>query len=309
MRWTTKARLQSLLGALPEPLGNPLYYALQTLNGSFRAPKNRVYQQAALALAEKTAACGMALQGVTAVEVGTGRRVTLPICLWLLGVDRVHTVDLHRYLNDATTYLDLHALLEDAEFCRHPRVRPERIRALAALVASGRPRAQLFELCGLRYAAPADATRLDLPAESVDLHFSFTVFEHIPGSILVPILAEAARVLRPDGLALHLVDHSDHFSHADRSLSPVHFLQFEDTQWDRLAGNRYMFMNRLRADDYEAVYARAGHEIIHHDCQRDDQVYAALRAGAVPLAPRFAGKSPDVLASMSSWIGSRKRRT
>lgn len=178
----------------------------------------------------------------------------------------------------------------------------------ARSLASGGTRAQLFELCGLCYAAPADATRLDLPAESVHLHFSFAVFEHIPGSILVPLLAEAARVLRPVGLALHLVDHSDHFSHADRSLSPVHFLQFDDTQWDRLAGNRYMFMNRLRADDYEAIYARAGHEIVRHDCQRDDQVYAAIRTGAVPLARRFAGKSADVLAGMSSWIGSRKRR-
>lgn len=307
MRWTTKARLQSLLGALPEGVGNPLYYLLQTLNGSFREPKNRIFQQAALALAERAALCGRSLHGATAIEVGTGRRVTLPICLWLLGVGRVHTVDLHRYLNDAATSLDLRALLQDEEFCNHPRVRRERVDALTRLVASGGTRLQLFELCGLRYMAPADATRLDLPSESIDLHFSFTVFEHIPETILVPLLTEAARVLRPDGLALHLIDHSDHFSHADRSLSPVHFLQFEDTQWDRIAGNRYMFMNRLRADDYETIYAHAGHEIVHHDCQRDEQVYAALRAGTIPLARRFAGKPPDVLAGMSSWIGSIRR--
>ncbi|WP_415908464.1 methyltransferase domain-containing protein [Oleiharenicola sp. Vm1] len=308
MRWTTKARLQAFLGALPEPIGNPLYYALQTLNGSFREAKNRIYQDAALALAEKATACGVQIRGARAVEVGTGRRVTLPVCLWLMGAERIHTVDLHRYLNDHTLNLDLRALLRDEEFCGHPRVDPARVAALARLVEAGGTRDQLFALCGLHYLAPADATRLALPAASVDLHFSFTVFEHIPASILVPLLAEAARILRPDGIALHLIDHSDHFSHTDRSLSPIHFLQFDDAQWDRLAGNRYMFMNRLRADDYESLYARAGHDVIHHECHPDGQVRAALRAGNIRLAPRFADKPHDILAGMSSWIGSRKRR-
>lgn len=308
MRWTTKARLQALLGALPEPIGNPLYYALQRLNGSFRVAKNRIYQDAALAFAEKAAACGVELRDATAVEVGTGRRVTLPVCLWLMGAKRIHTVDLHRYLNDATINLDLCALLQDGEFCRHPRVDRERVAALARLVESGGTRAELFDLCGLRYLAPADATRLDLPTASIDLHLSFTVFEHIPAPILVPLLAEAARILRPDGLALHLIDHSDHFAHADRSLSPIHFLQFDDPQWDRLAGNRYMFMNRLRADDYESLYAHAGHEVVYHECLPDEQVRATLREGKIHLASRFADKPHDVLAGMSSWIGSRKRR-
>lgn len=308
MRWTTKARLQAILGALPEPIGNPLYYALQKLNGSFREPKNHIYQDAALTFAEKAAACGVALRDATVVEVGTGRRVTIPVCLWLLGAARVYTVDLHRYLNDAAINLDLRALVQDEQFFRHPRVDRKRAAELARLLAAGGTRAQLFELCGLHYLAPADATRLELPAGSVDLHFSFTVFEHIPSAVLVPLLAEAARILRQDGLALHLIDHSDHFSHADGSLSPIHFLQFEDAQWDRLAGNRYMFMNRLRADDYEALYARAGHEIVHHDCRPDERVQAALRAGTIRLAPRFARKPHDVLAGMSSWIGSRKRR-
>ena len=56
--------------------------------------------------------------------------------------------------------------------------------------------------------------------------------------------------VKPTGLLLHMVDHSDHFSHADSSLSPIHFLQFSDAQWQRYAENRYSYVNRLREDDY-----------------------------------------------------------
>ena len=84
-------------------------------------------------------------------------------------------------------------------------------------------------------------------------HISYTVFEHIPAPILSDILSEAQRVLRPSGLAIHLIDYSDHFAHSDASISAINFLQYDDAAWSRLADNPYMYMNRLRADDYPAL--------------------------------------------------------
>jgi SAM-dependent methyltransferase len=304
MRWTTKARIQALLGALPEALGNPLYYALQKLSGSFREPRNELFQNVALDFHQKLLALGQGIGGKSILEVGTGRRVTLPVCLWLMGAERVYTVDLHRYVRDSLVCRDLDALVRDQAFLGRREIVRERADALRALVGRRGSRRELFELCHIEYLAPADAAALPLPDRSIDLHLSFTVLEHIPAPVLTGIFREAARLLRPGGLAVHVIDHSDHFAHADQSLSPVHFLKFDDESWARLADNRYMYMNRLRADDYGALYRAAGHEIVYREDIRDESLRESL-AQITRLAERFAKKSEDALITMTTWVVSR----
>jgi SAM-dependent methyltransferase len=305
MHWTHKARLQNLLGALPEPAGNALYYGLQKISGSFREPRNNLFEQAALTIREKTLQAGRTVQGATFLEVGTGRRLTLPVCLWLMGAKTVHTVDLHRYLQDSIVALDLHALAQNQHFFDTAAVDSDRVKALRNLLAGSWHRSDLLRLCNINYLAPADAAALKLPAASIDIHFSYTVFEHIPAPVLVDILSEATRLLKPRGLGVHLVDHSDHFSHGDASISAVNFLQYDDATWRRLADNRYMYMNRCRADDYPALYERAGQKILEHEQMRDPDLRKELLSPSFALAGRFASKSEEVLTTTASWIVSQ----
>ena len=65
------------------------------------------------------------------------------------------------------------------------------------------------------------------------------MFEHIPSPVLKAILNEANRVLAPNGVALHHIDPSDHFSHDDAAISPINFLRFSEAQWERLTGNQF----------------------------------------------------------------------
>ena len=51
-----------------------------------------------------------------------------------------------------------------------------------------------------------------------------------------------------------MVDYSDHFSHSDQTISSINFLRYSDDEWQRYAGNRYMYMNRLRHDDVLALF-------------------------------------------------------
>jgi SAM-dependent methyltransferase len=306
MQWTTKARIQALLSRLPEALGNPVYYALQKAAGSFREPRNVLFQNAAIAFVGQLRATGRSLHGQTILEIGTGRRITLPVCLWLMGAGRIHTVDLHRYLRDSIVIRDLRALVRDRDFLDREEILRPRADALRALVEAPWRRRDLLTLCGIDYLAPADATTLPLSDRSIDLHLSYTVFEHIPGPCLHGILTESSRLLRPRGLAIHLIDHSDHFSHGDSSLSPLHFLRYDDAAWARIADNRYMYMNRLRADDYRDLYQAAGHEIVRQEDIRDE----SLREQLVPpvyLAKRFAEKTTETLVTTTSWITSRPR--
>ena len=107
---------------------------------------------------------------------------------------------------------------------------------------------------GIDYLAPADARNLPFDNDYFDAHVSYTVLEHIPRDVLRDIFIEAKRIVRPAGVILHNVDFTDHFSHSDRHISAINFLKFNECDYDRLAGNKFMYMNRLRDDDFRALW-------------------------------------------------------
>ncbi|MFM6005613.1 MAG: methyltransferase domain-containing protein, partial [Sphaerospermopsis kisseleviana] len=93
----------------------------------------------------------------------------------------------------------------------------------------------LLQFINVDYIAPGDASELSIPSNSIDFHTSYTVFEHIPPDIIKAIIKEGKRVLKSNGLFVHKIDYSDHFSHSDKSISAINFLQFSDSEWNRIA--------------------------------------------------------------------------
>jgi SAM-dependent methyltransferase len=146
------------------------------------------------------------------------------------------------------------------------------------------------------YMSPADAANLPLEAHSVDLHVSHTVLEHIPSDVLLAILAEARRILRPGGLLIHNVDPSDHFAHDDDTITRINFLQFADSEWKALAGNQFMYHNRLRAPDYVRLFEENGVRILRDERSIDERSKAALLSG-FPVDARFGSLTHDDLAT------------
>jgi SAM-dependent methyltransferase len=163
-----------------------------------------------------------------------------------------------------------------------------------------------LELCQITYISPGDAADTGLNDNSIDFHTSRAVFEHIPPSILEEIIEEGNRVVRNDGLFVHRIDYSDHFSHSDKSISSINFLQYSDSVWDRYAGNRYMYMNRLRHDDFLSILDSKGHNILLTRPDVDPRALEQLNSGALRLDERFRAKSRDVLSISGSWIVSQK---
>ena len=153
----------------------------------------------------------------------------------------------------------------------------------------------------IQYLAPADAMRLDLEAESIDYHVSFTVLEHIPAAILQGIFQEGRRLLNPEGLFVHYIDFTDHFAHSDERISSVNFLQFSDREWQDLAGNRFMFHNRLRVDDFRALFRGLGLEIISLDGKIDDGAIEVMKQ-RFTLSERFRTKDLVTNATMDGWL-------
>jgi SAM-dependent methyltransferase len=315
VRWQLKAALQKSIASLPF-ISNAVYYAVQRSVGGLRPeridPIDRM--KAGFGMVAWCEEAGLDVRGATVLEVGTGRMVDLPTALWLAGADRIITVDLNPYLS-------LRLVSEVRGYLRNnteqvasifrgpdPALFHERLKIL-----TGRELADsdLLRAMSIEYMSPADAADLPLADNSIDLHVSHTVLEHIPHDVLAAILAEARRVLRPSGLLIHNVDPSDHFSHDDASISRINFLRFSENEWDKWAGNQFMYHNRLRASDYMRLFDDAGVTILKDERQVDERSRAELEAG-FPVDQRFRGLSHEELAttfvsimgrfaSMESW--------
>jgi SAM-dependent methyltransferase len=310
VNWLLKATIQNAIAALPGPLSHRVYYAVQRRFGGLRAIAVEDKLRQGVEVAHRARVNGQPIAGASVLEVGTGRRLNLPISLWLQGAARVVTVDLNPYLREELIAEDLRQIAAErarVEALFGANLRAERLAALVALAEDfSLPR--LLATCAIDYHAPGDATALKLPDYQIDLHVSYEVLEHIPGPVLEAILREGSRVVKPDGLFVHCIDFSDHFSHSDPGINAINFLKFGPRTFRWLAGNRYMYMNRLRLDDFLALYARAVHEVVETLALPDPEIARQLDAGTIAVHADFAGKSRDTLATLSAWIASRSAR-
>jgi len=301
MNWRMKAMVQNLVDSLPPRLAYPAYYRLQRTFGGLR--KGRIDPtpnfDSVSRLVDLLAEQGHSVRGARVLEVGTGRAVHTPLAFWLCGADKVYTVDLNPYLIGEL-------VKESVDYIRENRAAVEQLfgakaqdplfqERLDRLIATPRDLQQILRLTNIEYLAPADATRIDLPDGSIDIHVSINVLEHIPGDVITAILAEARRLLRPGGLVTHYVDPSDHFSHSDSNITAINFLQFDDDAWDRLAGNRFMYHNRLRAYEVMELFERLDYTIEHTEETTDPDSLNLLNRG-FPLTQRYRGVSPSKLA-------------
>ncbi len=308
MRWTARAQLLRAMAS--GRVGYALYQALQVRIGDCAQPSFWLQRwQKQIGFAQTLQAHGCGIEGRVLVEVGTGWVPSVPIGFWLCGASRVHTYDLNPHFLPAVLSQQLHWLAEhesrvlelwgDLVAPDLLRERVQRVRALADAPV------EFLREAGIALHAPGDAARTQLPPESVDIHYSNNVFEHIPEPVLVDILGEARRVLRPAGIAIHHVDPSDHFAHTDPSISNVNFLQFSQAQWDRLAGNRLAYHNRMREPAITRLFQQSGLQLIDSRHDTDPKALYALRAG-LPLAPEFRALTPEVLARMNLVYVCRK---
>ncbi len=299
MNWKTKCLIQRACAALP--IGKEsAYYFLQSNFGAGRFPPNPMPNLREMAtIASDLASLGFSIEGKRVMEVGTGRRLDMPMAFYLLGAASVITVDLRRYLRYELVPKSLLILLKAQDEVRAlfepfvgKTILDNRLEKLASLQTA----AEIMNVAGIQYKSPADASRTDFPDGSIDLQFSYTVFEHIPGPVLIAILRETNRILSPRGLACHHIDPSDHFSHDDQSISQINFLHYEEEDWSYYNDNQFAYHNRLRVTDFDAIYHEVGHEKLLWRTWKDQRSLKELSEG-MPLALPYRNVDPEILAT------------
>lgn len=299
MYWKIKAAIQNSVGLLPAKLSYPTYYMMQQWFGGIRNlnPNEDLEKTAAFIRAIRTQ--GRQITDCRLLEIGTGRTAGVAIGLWLCGAGSIETIDLNPYLKEELAL----------EMIRYITTHPQQIREIVgdsaleplfeerlALLDGVRNLDDLLRVTRITYRSPADARSLPIASGSIDFHISTNVLEHVPPEDIRRIVAEARRLLKPNGLFVHLIDLSDHFAHSDDSITRINFLQFDENQWNRLAGNRFMYHNRLRVGEFRALFAEHGPRILWEETLRCDRSIEALRNG-FELSRRFQGERPEDLAT------------
>jgi SAM-dependent methyltransferase len=313
MNWKRKALIQNAISILPSSLSYNMYYWLQRNFGGLKVddPIDR------LAAGVKTwkiiKDLGYEPQGKIFLEVGTGRVPVIPLAYWLMGARQTITVDLNIYLKPELVSECIDQIgnrVKDIEHLFGSFLIKERLNDLLCLRGNSVFSVDSFlELTNIKYLAPCDASQMQLDDNSVDFHTSFTVFEHIPPSVLQEILKEGNRIVKDNGLFVHQVDYSDHFSHSDLSISSINFLQYSDVSWAKYAGNRYMYMNRIRHDDFIDILQVSGHNVISDDPFLDLDILEMLESKKIEVHDKFKLKSNHTLAITSGWTVSQKKNT
>lgn len=300
MNWKMKSAIQRFCSRVWG--GDRLYFVIQRTCGRLRHPRYQDRIRQHIEMARLLAERGIPLQGRTCFEIGTGWIPILPVGFWLCGAERIYTYDLNRYLSFDLLAGFLHWLIENRNEIRmkYEALVPsslweERMRILSEL--QNHP-AQFLDRVQIHYVSPGDAAQTGLPEAGIDIHYSNLVFEHIPKESIAAILAEAGRILKPDGIAIHFVDPTDHFAHGDTFISNIHFLSLDDRQYRKHYMNRYAYCNRLLEPDYLELFAKSPLELIYLDSELDVTAMEQLRQGFRLAAP-FRNYPPEIICKKS----------
>ena len=243
------------------------------------------------------------LKGRTILEIGSGWEPLLPMLYALLEVDRVYLTDLNPLMDADTAAAALEGIARFRDrIASALQVSDAQIEALLSPPPTDFN--AFLDRLRFSYLAPCDCRRLPLPANSVDVITSRSVFEHIPPPVLGEILKESSRALTPGGLICHFIDNSDHWAHGDRSISRVNFLRYSDRQFRWTYINSINYQNRLRHSQYLALFAEHGFQVLREQSVIEPATLEAV--SRIPLASRFARFPREDLATTDTYLLARK---
>ncbi|RLS57913.1 MAG: class I SAM-dependent methyltransferase [Planctomycetota bacterium] len=263
MRWWVHWSSQLLLATLPG--GAVLNRFMQERVGLLRHLEQGTQFQNSQDIISLSLQSIKDIDGCRVAEFGTGWVPAVPVALGLCGAE-VHTFDVaaltHRNYFQRTMNTWRHRLHELAESSgqSHAAVRT-RFNKLASAV-------DLHEFCRMTggcCVAPCDTAFLPDATGSFDLVISNLVLQCIPDELVVPVLRESARLLRPSGTAVHRIRLTDEYARGDSQRHQLHFLTYTRQTWNRWFNHRLKWQNRWRASQFLAAFHDVGLEprVVH----------------------------------------------
>ena len=298
MRWQAKCVIDSAKGALPfQAQLRRLKYRISPYQPNLREDPHTIAQ--GIRQVEWVSGV-LPIKGASVLEVGSGWQPMIPLLYSLAGASQVFLTDRNVLLRPETFEAALYSLRTHTQVILDGLNLDPKVLDYALRQDPGTSMEDRLKEMHLVYMAPCDCRKLNLSAASLDVVTSRNCLEHIPPDVLQEIFHESYRLLKPGGAACHLVDHSDHWEHNDKSLSRVNFLKYSDSffRWTNI--NSLNYQNRLRHPEYIEMLHKAGFRLAREEHKVDE---ASLRYLArMRLAERFRKFSNEDLATVDSLL-------
>lgn len=300
MHWQSKALIQKALGFVP--FGDIIHYKLQRLIGGLRNPEKECIKKVDdwRIMLSHFQNEGIAVENASLVEIGSGWYPTFPVCLYLLGAETVFTFDLNRHMKVELTQICINVLGENLSVIQSFISNPDSVTKRYTLLSKRFAETGNIETATdgvIQYNAPADAAKTGLSDTTVDIVYSNSVLEHIPGSVIVDIMKEAWRILKPKGVMFHSVNCGDHYSYVDSSISQLNYLQYSDSEWGKW-NNDFLYQNRMRHGEFVELAKKTGFNIMLNTAKATD-IQLKLLAALPTIAEKFSSLEPEELCITS----------
>lgn len=300
MNWKIKASIQAAIGILPEQISYKIYYILQRNFGALRVTNPMGDFEKSNKICSYILKNNLQINNKKFLEIGTGRNFNTAIGIWLCGAREIITVDLNPYIQEELIRESLDYILNNKNKVIE-KLKPnadlneliKRINILSQIETIN----DLLEKIPITYLAPADAMSLKVIDKNyIDYHFSVNTLEHIPKNNIIEIFNEANRVVSKNGHLIHLIDMTDHFSHDDSSITAINFLKYSDKLWALIAGNRFMYHNRIRIDEFLIMFKQIGIDMVYIENENIDKRSYELLCNGFSLSSKFRTVKNDRLA-------------
>lgn len=305
MNYKFKAFIQNTISKLPSRISYSTYFLIQKKFGNLKNINPFSSLKRGYKIIKILKEIDENIENKRFIEVGTGRAPILPLSLFLHDAKEITTVDLNPYLSHYVWEESLLWISKNKHFIRKefPFINQEKLDFISNYKSKKNSLIPLLKQIGINYLAPCDATNLPFEQNSFDFHISSNVFEHIPKSILEGIMKESKRIIVKEGTFIHGIDYSDHFSHSDKNISPINFLKFSSEEFNSLAGNRYMYMNRMRDDDFQELFDNLKFNTIYKEEEINEELLKLLnkKDDSLILHDDFSKKDKKSLANLHTW--------
>ena len=221
---------------------------------------------------------GTKIEGSTILEIGSGWFPTIPILLARDGAKKVLMSDLNIHMDEITFNATLDYLKN----------RFENDNYIQNIIN--------FNSLPIEYLAPFDTSQL--LENSIDIITSNTVLEHIPRADIYNLFSSLRQKISDNGVMVHLVDHSDHFEHHDKSISRINFLTWNE---EKHALINYLIKdgeNRMRHHEYYQVFADSGFQLVNEETDVDEKTLESVNS--LDLVYPYSKMTPEQVSIVTS---------
>ena len=312
MNYKFKAFIQNTISKLPSKISYKTYFLIQKKFGNLKNINPYKKLKRGYKILEIIKKIEEDYKGKRFIEIGTGKAPILPLSLYLHDAKEITTIDLNPYLSHYVWDRSISWISQIRSFLKKefPLINHEKLDFISEKKVKNNQLKSFLNEIGIKYLAPCDSTNLPFEENYFDFLISSTVLEHIPRKIIKGIMKESKRILSCDGTLIHGIDYSDHFSHSDKNISPINFLKFNQKDFNSLANNRYMYMNRMRDDDFQELFDNLEFNTIFKEKEIDKELIKLLdiKCKSVALHSDFSKKDKECIANLHTWFALKYKK-